>query len=180
MFKPIRAALLGSLLLVPSLALAEEAAAKPLNDPQIATIALTAHQIDVDRGKVAQKKAKSPEVKQFADSMVTDHTTGKQEVLDLAKKLGVKPQESAVTADLKKGAKDTANKLKKLSGADFDKAYVDAEIGYHQAVIDAVEKVLIPGVKNAEVKDALEKALPTLQGHLQHAKNLQSMLASGS
>lgn len=153
------------------------AADDKLNDPQIATIALTAHQIDVDRGKMAKDKTKSPEVKQFAEQMVNDHTAGANEVLALAKKLGVKPEESAVTKSLKSGATDTNAKLGKLKGAEFDKAYVDAEVAYHQAVIDAVTKVLIPGAKNAEVKQALVNAGPTLQGHLVHAQQLQTMLA---
>jgi putative membrane protein len=117
-------------------------------------------------------------VKQFAEQMVKDHTQGKEEVLALAKKLGVKPQESSVTKSLKDGAKDTEKKLKKEKGAQFDKDYIDAEVAYHQAVIDAVNKVLIPGAKNAEVKQALENTVPTLEGHLQHAKNVQQQLSS--
>ncbi len=149
-----------------------------LNDPQIATVALTAHQIDVDRGKLAQKKTKNDAVKQFADQMVTDHTQGLNEVLALAKKLGVKPEESAVTRSLKAGAKKTAAQLEKLSGVAFDKAYVDAEVDYHKAVIDAVNKVLLPAVKNEEVKQALVATTPTLQGHLVHAQQVQAALAT--
>jgi putative membrane protein len=153
------------------------AAEDKLNDPQIATIALTAHQLDAERGKLAQKKTKNEQVKQFADQMVTDHTTGANEVLALAKKLGVKPEQSPVTKSLKDGATETNAKLGKLKGAAFDKAYVDAEVAYHQAVIDAVNKVLLPAVKNPEVKKALEDTGPTLQGHLVHAQQLQTMLA---
>ena len=157
---------------------AANAADEKLNDPQIATIALTAHQIDADRGKLAVKKTKSDEVKQFAEQMVNDHTANREEVLALAKKLGVKPQESSVTKSLEDGAKDTEKKLKKQKGAAFDKAYIDAEVGYHEAVINAVKTVLIPGAKNAEVKSALQNAVPTFEGHLAHAKNVQAQLAS--
>jgi putative membrane protein len=156
---------------------AAAAAGEKLNDPQIATIALTAHQLDAERGKLAQKKTKSEDVKQFADQMVNDHTAGANEVLALAKKLGVKPEESSVTKSLKDGAAETTAKLGKLNGAAFDKAYVDAEVAYHQAVIDAVNKVLLPAVKNPEVKKALENTGPTLQGHLVHARQLQTLLA---
>jgi putative membrane protein len=154
------------------------ARAEDLNDPQIATVALTAHQIDIERGKMAEKKTKNAEVKQFAEQMVKDHTDGKNEVLALAKKLGVKPQESSVTKSLKDGAKQTQKKLKGEKGAAFDKDYIDAEVAYHQAVIDAVNKVLIPGAKNEEVKTALQQTVPTLEGHLQHAKNVQAQLGS--
>lgn len=150
---------------------------KPLNDAQIATIALTAHQIDVDRGKVAVARATDSGVKQLAQHMVDDHTQGANEVLALAKKLGVTPEESAVSKSLKDGAAQTAAKLKGLKGAALDRAYVDAEVAYHQAVIDAVNTVLIPGAKNAEVKQALVNTAPTLQAHLIHAQQVQAALA---
>lgn len=149
-----------------------------LDDAKIATIGLTAHQIDVERGKMASAKTKNGEVKDFADQMVSDHSAGAQEVLDLAKKLGVTPVESAVSKSLKDDAAKTAAKLKTLKGAAFDKAYVDAEVAYHQAVIDAVNKVLLPNVKNAEVKQLLVNTGPTLQGHLIHAKQVQARLAA--
>jgi putative membrane protein len=149
-----------------------------LNDPQIATIALTAHSIDAERGEMAAKKTKNAEVKQLAEQMAKDHSTGKNEVLALAKKLGVTPEESAISKSLKDGAAKTAVQLKGLKGNAFDKAYVDAEVAYHNAVIDAINKVLIPGVKNAEVKKALEDTLPTLQGHLVHAQQVQTHVES--
>jgi putative membrane protein len=159
-------------------ALTHSARAEELNDPQIATVAIVANQIDIDRGNMALKKTKNAEVKQFAEQMVHDHTANKNEVLALAKKLGVKPQESSVTKSLKDGAKETQKKLKGLKGAAFDKAYIDAEVAYHEAVINAVKTVLIPGAKNAEVKQALENAGPTFEGHLQHAKNVQAQLST--
>jgi putative membrane protein len=146
-----------------------------LNDPQIATIALTAHQIDIDRGKTALH-SKNAEVKQFAEQMVNDHTAGKKEVLALASKLGVKPEASDVTKSLEADAKKVAARLKKEKGAAFDKDYIDTEVTYHQAVIDAVKNVLIPGAQNAEVKMALQNTVPTLEGHLQHAKMVQAQV----
>jgi putative membrane protein len=159
-----------------ALALLAAGAEAKLNDPQIATIALTAHQIDIDRGKTALH-SKNPEVKQFAEQMVNDHTAGKKEVLALAAKLGVKPEASGVTKSLEADAKKAAARLKKEKGAAFDKDYIDTEVTYHQAVIDAVKNVLIPGAQNAEVKTALQNTVPTLEGHLQHAKMVQTQLA---
>ena len=96
------------------------AAAASLSDPQIATIALTTHRIDVDRGKLALKHTTNDEVKQFATQMVNDH----------------------------------------------------------QAVIDAVKNVLVPGAQNADLKTLLQNAVPTLEGHLQHAKMVQAQVGS--
>jgi putative membrane protein len=162
------------------LAARADEAKQALNDPQIATVALTAHQIDIDRGKVAMRKTKNAEVKQFAEQMVHDHEAGKAEVLALAKQLGVKPEESGITKSLKGDAKKVAKRLAKEKGAAFDKDYIDTEVAYHQAVIDAVNKVLIPGAQNAQVKTALQNTVPTLEGHLQHAKNVQAQLPAKS
>jgi putative membrane protein len=167
------ALVLVSLMGLPSAGFAEE----KLNDPKIATIALTAHQIDVARGKFALSKTKNDEVKGFAQQMVDDHVLAENETLALAKKLGVRPEESAVTKSLKDGADKTMADLKKLKGKAFDKAYIDAEVAYHQAVIDAVKTVLLPNVQNAEVKKALESAGPLLEGHLVHAKQVQALFA---
>jgi putative membrane protein len=153
-------------------------AKKGLNDPQIATVALTAHQIDIDRGKTAMHRSRNAEVKQFAEQMVHDHEAGKQEVLALAKQLGVKPEESEVTKSLNGDARKIAKRLSKEKGAAFDRDYINVEVAYHQAVIDAVNKVLIPGAQNTQVKTALENTVPTLEGHLQHARNVQAQLAT--
>ena len=153
-------------------------AAASLNDPQVANIALTAHQIDVDRGKLALKHTKNDEVKQFADQMVHDHEAGIKEAVDLARRLNVKPEPSDASKSLKKDAAQTTARLKKEKGAAFDKDYIDTEVAYHQAVIDAVKNTLVPGAQNADLKRLLETAVPTLEGHLQHAKMVQAQLGS--
>jgi putative membrane protein len=116
-------------------------------------------------------------VKQFADQMVNDHAQGLKEVEALAKKLKVKPQESDVTKGLKSEAADKMLLLKKLDGADFDKAYIDAEVAYHEGVVAAIDGALIPGAKNEELKTALTNTRPTIAGHLEHARGVQKLLA---
>lgn len=154
------------------------AAAAAMNDPQIANVALTAHQIDIDRGQVALHHTKNAEVKQFARQMVDDHTAGKNEALALAKKLGVKPEKSDTTKSLESDAAQAMKRLRRERGAAFDKDYIDTEVAYHTAVIGAVKDVLIPGAQNAELKTLLQNAVPTLEGHLQHAKNVQAQLGA--
>lgn len=156
------------------------AAAAAMNDPQIATVALTAHQIDIDRGKLALQHTKNAEVKQFAKQMVDDHTAGKNEALALATKLGVKPEESDTTRSLKADAAKVHQRLRREKGAAFNKDYIDTEVAYHTAVIGAIKDVLIPGAQNAELKTLLQNAVPTLEGHLQHAKNVQAQLGTKS
>ena len=163
---------LSLLLLAPLLALAQ---GKP-TDPQIAHIVVTANQIDIDAGKVAKSKSKNKEVQQFAQQMITDHSAVNKQAGALAKKLGVKPEDNDTSKSLKKGASENMANLKKLKGAEFDKAYVDHEVAYHQAVLDAIDKTLIPSAQNAELKGLIEKVRPAIQAHLDHAKHIQADL----
>ena len=143
------------------------------SDPQIAGIVVTANQIDIDAGKLAKSRSKNKEIQSFADQMITDHTAVNQQAVALANKLKVKPEDSDTSKSLKEGAsKNTAN-LQKLSGAAFDKAYIDHEVAYHQAVLDAIDKVLIPGAKNDELKALIVKVRPAIASHLDHAKMIQ-------
>src|SRR6266481_1906318 len=151
-------------------------AAASMNDNQIANVALTANQIDIDRGKLALKHTKNDQVKQFAEQMIQDHGASNAEAKALAGRLGVKPEPSDTSTSIQAGAKKAAARLKKEKGARFDKDYIDTEVAYHQAVIDAVKNTLAPGAQNPELKKLLENAVPTFEGHLQHAKMVQSQL----
>ena len=147
------------------------------SDPQIAGIVVAANQIDIDAGKLAKSHTKNKEVSKFAQLMITDHTAVNKQAGALVKKLGVTPEDSAASKSLKDGAAQNIANLKTLKGAAFDKAYVDHEVAYHQAVLDAVDKVLIPSAKNAELKDLIVKVRPAFVAHLDHAKMVQSSLA---
>jgi putative membrane protein len=146
------------------------------NDAQIAGIVVAANTVDIDAGKLAEGRADNKEVKQFAQQMVTDHTGVNKQATALVQKLKVTPEDSATSKSLKDGGKANEDKLKSLKGKDFDKAYVDNEVSYHQAVIDALDKTLIPSAKNAELKDLLVKVRPAFVAHLEHAKQVSSSL----
>lgn len=145
-------------------------------DPQIAGIVVTANTIDVNAGKLAKARTKNKEVAKFAQQMIKDHTAVNKQAGALAKKLKVKPADSDTSKSLKAGAADNMKNLKGLKGAAFDKAYIDHEVAYHQAVLDAIDKVLIPNAQNAELKDLIVKVRPAIAAHLDHAKMVQADL----
>lgn len=153
--------------------------AQAINDAQIAAIVVTANQIDVDAGKLAASKASNDAVKKFGQLMVTDHTGVNKSASDLAAKLKVVPQPSAISDSLSKAAAAHMDKLKGLSGAAFDRAYIDHEVTYHQQVLDALDKTLIPGASNAELKQLLVKVRPAFVAHLEHAKSVRNTVAHG-
>jgi putative membrane protein len=152
-------------------------AAQGVTDAQIASIVVTANQVDIDAGKLAASTTKNAEVKKFAQLMVTDHTGVNKSATDLVTKLKVTPEDNDTSKALAAGGKQNVEKLKNLSGAAFDKAYIDNEVAYHQQVLDAVDKTLIPSAQNAELKALLVKVRPAFVKHLEHAKHVQSTLS---
>jgi putative membrane protein len=159
-----------------SLSLASAFAQGGPSDPQIAGIVVTANQIDIDAGKLAKSHTKNREVSKFAQQMITDHTAVNKQAGALAKKLGVTPADSDVSKSLKSDAEKNLANLKGLEGAAFDKAYTDHEVAYHQQVLDAIDKVLVPSAQNAELKDLITRVRPAIAAHLDHAKMIQSSL----
>ena len=172
--KPILKSLALTILAVAALGVRAQGSAP--TDPQIAAIVVTANQVDIDAGKLAESRAHSKDVKSFATLMVKDHTGVNKAATDLVHKLKVKPESNPTSESLKKGGDDNIANLKKLKGTAFDKAYVDHEVEYHQAVIDAMDKTLVPSAQNAELKALLVKVRPAFVAHLEHAKHLQAEL----
>ena len=146
------------------------------NDAQIAHIVVTANQVDIDAGKLAERKGHAKEVKAFGKMMVTDHTGVNKQAIALVKKLGVKPENNDTSKALKKEGADNIQKLKGLKGAAFDKAYIEHEVSYHQQVLDAVDKVLLPNAQNEELKALIAKVRPAFVAHLERAKQIQASL----
>lgn len=155
------------------------AKAQAPTDAQIVGIVQTANRIDIDQAHLALRKSTNPEVKAFANQMISDHTNLEKSVSDLANKLGVSEQTSPTATQLKQQAAEESRKLSGLRGRNFDREYVSHEVAFHQTVINAATNTLIPNAKNAELKSALEGAAPVLQGHMEHAQQLQQSLQSG-
>jgi putative membrane protein len=162
----------GTLLLPVSIARAQG-----INDAQIASIVVTANQVDIDAGNLAKNGSKNAEVKKFAQTMVTDHTGVNKSATELVTKLKVTPQDNETSQSLKTAGEQNVTTLKGLKGAAFDKAYVDHEVVYHQQVLDAIDKTLIPSAKNEELKALLVKVRPAFVAHLEHARHLQASLS---
>ena len=150
------------------------------NDAQIAHIVVTANQVDIDAGKLAESKGHSSDVKAFGKQMVTDHSGVNAQATALVKKLHVTPQDNPTSESLIKGGEENLKKLHGLSGAAFDKAYIEHEVAYHEQVLNAIDTTLVPNAKNEELKALIVKVRPAFVAHLEHAKKVQSSLAKAA
>lgn len=144
-----------------------------LTDPEVASVAVTANQIDIDYAKIAKDRSKNAEVIQFADMMMKDHQSVIDQAVALVTKLKVTPKDNATSKKLMADAEKTKTMLRSKSGMAFDKAYIDNEVAYHKAVIATVNNVLIPETENAELKKLLQDVAPILNAHLEHAQMVQ-------
>ncbi len=150
--------------------------AATLTDANIAAIVLAANTIDVKNGELAIARSKNHSVKEFARQMVTDHTSVNGKATALAAKLQLVPVESHASKSLIASTDSTRQAMRKFSGAAFDRAYVNNEVAYHQAVIDLLDRTIVPGVENQELKDLLVGVRPAFVAHLEHAKMIQASL----
>jgi putative membrane protein len=167
---PLKFALLGAATIVgvgtPALS------ASGPTDPQIAHIAYTAGNIDIAAAKQALTKSHNPSVRVFAEEMVRDHQVVNDKALALVRKLQVTPESNATSEALRKEANATMKRLAGLSGAAFDRAYVENEIGFHKTVNRALESTLIPSAHNPELRSLLETGLTLFREHQVHAEHV--------
>ena len=142
------------------------------NDLEIAHIAYTAGNIDIRYAHLALALSDNPEVRQFAELMIRDHTAVNNKALALVNKLQITPQDNATSQQLSQRANEIRNELSKLRGDAFAKRYAANELEYHKFVNNAVENAFIPNAKNSELKALLTSALQTFKVHEGHAASM--------
>ena len=147
-------------------------AQQDLSDAQIAHIAYTAGQLDLEAGEDALPRLQDPDVRAFAETMIRDHRAVNDLALALVNRLGVTPEGNATSESLTAEARKTADRLRTLQGADFDRAYIANEAAFHKTVNGALSSLLIPSAENPELKALLERGLRVFEAHQVHAEEL--------
>jgi putative membrane protein len=152
--------------------------AKPaaaLDDATIVAIFDAANTWDMETGALAVKKGSTQAIRDFGKQLSGDHNTVRQQGRDLAAHLHVTPTppKEFALADAHAAA---MKKLAALEGAAFDRAFLEHEVAYHKAVLDAVTTTLLPALKNQDVKDLVNKVAPAFNAHMLAAQNLLNKL----
>ena len=148
-----------------------------LSDPNIVYLLDQASAADSARGRLAMTKGTSTVVKDFGRLMVGEHHALRLEGQQLAKKLNVTPQAPPNDQNeaQAKTEMDSLNAMAK--GKAWDKAYIDYEVPFHEALMQTATKAL-DAAQNPELKDLIKKAAPVVQKHIDHAKAAQQKLGS--
>ncbi len=150
--------------------------ADELTDANIAAIVVGANKIDISAGEIALQRSENTEIRQFAQLMVNDHNAVLDSAVELVTKLGVTPIDNDLVATLTEQSLQHEQRLHSLSGIEFDKAYIDHEVSYHEAVIGVLEEQLIPAADNQQLKKTLISVVPAFKAHLEHSKKVQAQL----
>ena len=149
--------------------------ASALDDATIVAIFDAANTFDIETGALAVKQGSTQAVRDFGKQLTGDHTTVRKQGRDLAGHLHVTPTppKDFPLADAHAAA---MRKLSALEGAAFDKAFLEHEVAFHKAVLDAVTTTLLPALKNQDVRDLVNKVAPAFNAHMVAAQNLLNKL----
>ena len=142
----------------------------PVDAKGFMTTAAESGMAEVQLGQLAAKKAQSADVKQFAQKMITDHTKANSELKQLAEKEIV-----SLPTELNAKHKDLMTKLQGLSGAEFDREYMKAQVEDHEKAVSLFQNQTDDG-EDADIKAFASKTLPTLKSHLEMAKSINDKL----
>jgi putative membrane protein len=156
-------------------AYAQAGKAAKLDDPTIIAIFDAANTWDMETGAIGEKKATNKDVRDLAAQLVRDHRAVRQQGRDLVKKLGVTPTPPKNFA-MAKDHEEAVKKLDATNGKAFDRVFLEHEIAYHKAVIDAVTTTLLPALQNQEARDLVTKVAPAFKAHMDAAQNLLDKL----
>ena len=151
------------------------AQSKAIDDPTIVAIFDAANTYDIETGALAEKKTKNHDIHEFAEMLQRDHKAVRQQGRDLAASLKVTPTPPSDFA-LTKAHVAAMAKLRSLSGVAFDRAFLQNEVDFHNAVINAVTTTLLPATQNAQLKDLETKIAPAFVAHRDRAQALLNNL----
>lgn len=149
-----------------------------VSEANIVAIVLAANATDLSYARLVPSRARSAEVKAFATRMTTDHTLLNTRVNDIALRNRINAEDNAISLDFRDHSAARRDVLRELEGARFDSTYVANEIQYHQELLAAIDAVLVPNARNAELREFVVNLKPPVSAHLAHAEQVRATLAS--
>ena len=152
------------------------ASAPRMTDANVVAIILAANNTDLSYARLVPSRARSAEVKAFAQRMTTDHTLLNARVNDIAMRNGITADDNAISLDFRDHSAARRDVLRELQGARFDSTYVANEVQYHQELLAAIDGALSPNTRTAELREFVISLKPAVSAHLAHAEAIRSTL----
>jgi len=156
---------------------AADVGAPNLSDEEIADVMMAGNMGEILTNQVARTKAVRQEVREFADSMVTEHTAAQQRLQSRLRQLGITQRESPLSKQLRAEVNQIIAILRTLEGEAFDRAFMDAQVALHAKLLFVMDGVLQPQLRRAELVEEARLAREEAQNHLETATPIQASLA---
>lgn len=136
------------------------------------------HMAEVEHGTLAKNKATNARVKDFADKVVKDHKARMKKDDELMSALGISATDNEVSQRVKSASDKQTAKLESLSGADFDRAYIEEQINYYRMALDTFDNNLLPNVRDPQIKSQVSDARAKANEHLKEAQDIRLSLTN--
>ena len=149
-----------------------------VDDANVVAIILAANNTDLSYARLVPARARSPEVKAFAQRMTTDHTILNARINDIAARNGITAVDDAISLDFRDHSAARRDVLRELDGARFDSTYAANEVLYHEELLAAIDNVLLPSVRTAELREFVMNLKPAVSAHLAHAEQVRATIAA--
>ena len=146
------------------------------SDAQISGVLNAANQEEISLARLALEKASDPEVKQFAQKILGDHSALDQRSQELWTRLSVQAMASDLQQQIQSDADAAQKRFQTLEGVEFDRAYLEQEVNFHQQLLTHIDQQLMPGAQNEDVKSLLTSARSSVSMHLTEAKALRDRM----
>jgi putative membrane protein len=145
-----------------------------LSDGNIAAMVLALNNTDISYGRLAPGRAERDDIRRFAERMLTDHTGVNQKLNTLLQKLDLEAEDNVASLDMRDESAEKRDLMRELSGYQFDSTYIENEVAYHRKFLTALDNVMLPGARNAELKALLTAIRPAVASHLAHAEQVRA------
>jgi putative membrane protein len=149
-----------------------------LSDAQVAAVLQALNSGEIQQAQLAQSKSKSPEVKRFAQKMITAHREMQSSNAALFSRLQITPSDNAVSNQLKSDVQSDLTTLQGLSGHDFDRDYIDGQVRAHNHALELVDRMVM-NVKSSELRTDLQNGRSKIEQHLREAERIQQTIEQG-
>ena len=162
----------------PAPATADAATTGSVSEANVVAIILAANNTDLSYARLVPSRSRSSEVKAFAQRMLTDHAFLNTRVNEIALKNGIAAEDNAISLDFRDHSAARRDILRDLDGAKFDSTYAANEVQYHQELLAAIDKVLVPATRTPELRTFVVNLKPAVSAHLAHAEQIRATLSA--
>ena len=149
---------------------------QPFGDSEVAMIMRVANLSEVREGELAREKAAEPSVRDFASTMVNEHSAASSKTDQELAKADIVSADTPLSRQLDAESGAATDRLRTLAGRAFDRAYIDRQVQVHQNVLKLIDTQLVPHAKKKVVKDQLSAMRKTVEQHLARAQQIAKSL----